>query len=112
MYLGRIVEIADKRTLFATPRHPYTRMLLDAIPDLALTGKPRTPVAGEVPSPLDPPPGCTFHPRCPFANDRCRREVPELRLAPGTDAGTGVVACHAVEEGRDVVTPAANRSSP
>ncbi len=96
MYLGRIVELADKRPLFATPRHPYTRMLLDAIPDLAMTGKTRTPVAGEVPNPLTPPSGCTFHPRCPHANDRCRSEVP--MLAPAASAG--MVACHAVEEGR------------
>jgi len=96
MYLGRIVELAPKRTLFATPRHPYTRMLLDAIPDIQMTGKARTPVAGEVPNPLNPPPGCTFHPRCPLANDRCRRERPALRpLADGA-----LVACHAVEEGR------------
>ncbi|HEX7328944.1 MAG TPA: oligopeptide/dipeptide ABC transporter ATP-binding protein [Casimicrobiaceae bacterium] len=97
MYLGRIVELADKRVLFEEPQHPYTRMLLDAIPDLAMTGKARTPVAGEVPSPLAPPPGCTFHPRCPLANERCRREVPALLPA----AGGAAVACHAVEEGRD-----------
>jgi peptide/nickel transport system ATP-binding protein len=96
MYLGRIVELAPKRTLFATPRHPYTRMLLDAIPDIAMTGKARTPVAGEVPNPLDPPTGCTFHPRCPLANDRCRAERPLLRRLDGGEQ----VACHAVEEGR------------
>ncbi|MCW5752952.1 MAG: ATP-binding cassette domain-containing protein [Alphaproteobacteria bacterium] len=96
MYLGRLVEVAEKRALFRQPRHPYTRMLLDAIPDLAMSGRQRIPVAGEVPSPIDPPPGCTFHPRCPFANDRCRREVPELIAAEGGDQ----VACHAVEEGR------------
>ena len=95
MYLGRLVEIADKRTLFRAPRHPYTRMLLDAIPDLAMTGRPRTPVAGEVPSPIAPPSGCTFHPRCPWANERCKQEVPALAAA-----GSNAVACHAVEEGR------------
>ena len=96
MYLGRIVELAPKRTLFATPRHPYTRMLLDAIPDMQMTGKARTPVAGEVPNPLNPPPGCTFHPRCPLADERCRAERPVLRrLEDGAQ-----VACHAVEEGR------------
>ncbi|HYF61136.1 MAG TPA: oligopeptide/dipeptide ABC transporter ATP-binding protein, partial [Burkholderiaceae bacterium] len=96
MYLGRIVELAPKRTLFATPRHPYTRMLLDAIPDIRMTGKGRTPVAGEVPNPLNPPTGCTFHPRCPLANARCRAERPALAtLADGAQ-----VACHAVEEGR------------
>jgi peptide/nickel transport system ATP-binding protein len=96
MYLGRIVELADKATLFATPQHPYTRMLLDAIPDIAMSGKARTPVAGEVPNPLAPPPGCTFHPRCPYANDRCRIEVPVLKRAPTG----GVVACHGIEERR------------
>jgi peptide/nickel transport system ATP-binding protein len=96
MYLGRIVELADKATLFATPQHPYTRMLLDAIPDIAMSGKARTPVAGEVPNPLAPPPGCTFHPRCPYANDRCRIEIPVLKRAPTG----GVVACHGVEERR------------
>jgi len=96
MYLGRVVELGDKASLFERPQHPYTRMLLDAIPDLAMSGKARTPVAGEVPNPLSPPPGCAFHPRCPFANERCRREVPMLAPAPTG----GVVACHAVEEGR------------
>jgi len=91
MYLGRIVELAPAAELFARPRHPYTRMLLDAVPDLQMSGKPRTPVAGEVPNPLAPPPGCAFHPRCPHANERCRREVP-----PVIDN----VACHAVAEGR------------
>jgi peptide/nickel transport system ATP-binding protein len=96
MYLGRIVELASTRRLFATPQHPYTRMLLEAVPDLSMTGKARTAVAGEVPNPLDPPPGCPFHPRCPHANERCRREVPRLLPAP---AG-GEAACHAVEERR------------
>jgi peptide/nickel transport system ATP-binding protein len=99
MYLGRIVELAPRRLLFEAPRHPYTRMLLDAIPDLDMTGRARTPVAGEVPNPLNPPPGCTFHPRCPHANARCRSEVPQLRLVPHA-GGTAEVACHAVEEGR------------
>ena len=102
MYLGRIVEIADKATLFRQPQHPYTRMLLDAIPDLAMTGKSRIPVAGEVPNPLSPPSGCAFHPRCPFANERCRREVPQLLESPETAARGALdrVACHAVEERR------------
>jgi peptide/nickel transport system ATP-binding protein len=91
MYLGRIVELASTAQLFARPRHPYTRMLLDAVPDLAMSGKPRIPIAGEVPNPLAPPPGCAFHPRCPHANERCRRERPQV-----IDA----VACHAVEEKR------------
>ncbi len=98
MYLGRIVELAPTRDLFADPLHPYTRMLLDAVPDLEMTGEARVAVAGEVPNPLDPPPGCTFHPRCPFANERCRRESPALKPAGADRAGE--VACHAVEEGR------------
>jgi peptide/nickel transport system ATP-binding protein len=101
MYLGRLVEIADTATLFARPRHPYTRMLLDTLPDLTLSGRPREPVAGEVPNPIDPPAGCAFHPRCPFANERCRIERPELR----SDAAT-LVACHGVEEGRLPAMPA------
>jgi peptide/nickel transport system ATP-binding protein len=95
MYLGRLVEIADTAALFARPRHPYTRMLLDTLPDLSLSGRQREPVAGEVPDPIDPPAGCAFHPRCPYANERCRRERPELRA----DA-EALVACHGVEEGR------------
>jgi peptide/nickel transport system ATP-binding protein len=99
MYLGRIVELAPRARLFAAPGHPYTRMLLDAIPDLDMTGRARTPVAGEVPNPLSPPSGCTFHPRCPHANDRCRREPPVLKLHRHA-GGEAQVACHAVEEGR------------
>ncbi|HET7525531.1 MAG TPA: oligopeptide/dipeptide ABC transporter ATP-binding protein [Burkholderiaceae bacterium] len=95
MYLGRLVEWADKATLFRTPRHPYTRMLLDAIPDIAMTGRARTPVQGEVPNPLSPPAGCAFHPRCPHANERCSRERPALLEFKGLR-----VACHAVAEGR------------
>jgi peptide/nickel transport system ATP-binding protein len=100
MYLGRIVELAPTRQLFSRPQHPYTRMLLDAVPDLELTGKPRTAVAGEVPNPLDPPSGCAFHPRCPWANARCRREVPALKPASRPGSEPVLVACHAVEEGR------------
>ena len=99
MYLGKLVELAPKPTLFAAPRHPYTRMLLDAIPDLEMTGRARTPVAGEVPNPLNPPSGCTFHPRCPHANERCRTEAPVIKLYRHA-AGDSQVACHAVEEGR------------
>ena len=95
VYLGRMVELAPAKSLFRAPRHPYTRMLLDALPDLEMTGRPRKMVEGEIPSPIDPPPGCAFHPRCPLANDRCRREVPQPVLA-----GDATVACHAVEEGR------------
>jgi peptide/nickel transport system ATP-binding protein len=95
MYLGRLVELATKDELFAAPRHPYTRMLLDAIPDIGMSGRSRTPVQGEVPNPLNPPSGCSFHPRCPHANERCRSERPVL-----TTFDSVQVACHAVAEGR------------
>ena len=95
MYLGRLVEVGPTRDLFRAPRHPYTRMLLDAVPDLDLTGRPRKPVEGEIPNPIEPPKGCPFHPRCPFANSRCRSELPLL-----LSAGSALVACHGVEEGR------------
>jgi len=95
MYLGRLVEVAPGRQLFAAPRHPYTRMLLDAVPDLDMTGRARKPVLGEIPNPITPPSGCPFNPRCPLANGRCRSEVP----ASVTDE-FGTVACHAVTEGR------------
>jgi peptide/nickel transport system ATP-binding protein len=99
MYLGRIAELAPAETLFTAPRHPYTRALMEAIPDLDMTGRQRIPVGGEVPSPINPPSGCAFHPRCPLANDRCRVEAPGL-LPPAGQPQT-MVACHAVEEGRD-----------
>jgi peptide/nickel transport system ATP-binding protein len=95
MYLGRLVELADKHTLFSAPKHPYTKMLLDAIPKMHDTGKARTPVQGEVPNPLNPPKGCAFNPRCPLVNDRCKTERPVL-----TNIGGIKVACHAVQEGR------------
>ena len=94
MYLGRIVEIADTKTLFTRPLHPYTRMLQSAIPDITMSGKPRTPVAGEVPNPLDPPTGCPFNPRCPHARDICRQERPPLDPFDGAK-----VACHGIYDG-------------
>jgi peptide/nickel transport system ATP-binding protein len=87
MYLGRIVEIAPARELFDHPRMPYTKMLLGAVPDLAMSGRQRIPVKGEIPNPIDPPPGCAFNPRCPLAFELCRREAPAL---------INGVACHAV----------------
>jgi peptide/nickel transport system ATP-binding protein len=96
MYLGRIAELAPAESLFRRPRHPYTRALMEAIPDLDMTGRVRIPVGGEVPSPITPPTGCAFHPRCPLAGPRCKAERPELK-----PAGDAMVACHAVEEGRD-----------
>jgi peptide/nickel transport system ATP-binding protein len=95
MYLGRLVEVAETAELFRQPRHPYTRLLLDTVPDIDMTGRIRPPILGEVPNPIDPPSGCAFHPRCAFANERCRRERPALRAEGG-----GLVACHAVEEAR------------
>ncbi|MBD2845388.1 dipeptide ABC transporter ATP-binding protein [Paenibacillus sp. IB182496] len=91
MYLGRVVEIADRDTLFEQPRHPYTAALLEAVPvDSPHERKPRTLLTGELPSPADPPPGCAFHPRCPRAQARCRIETPLLTEQPG---GT-YSACH------------------
>ncbi|PTM39118.1 oligopeptide/dipeptide ABC transporter ATP-binding protein [Bosea sp. 124] len=92
MYLGRLVEVSEGRQLFANPRHPYTRMLLDAVPDLAMVGKSREAVKGEIPNPISPPSGCTFHPRCPLVFDRCRVENPSV---------IDGVACHAVNAGRE-----------
>jgi peptide/nickel transport system ATP-binding protein len=91
MYLGRLVEVSEGRQLFSNPRHPYTRMLLDAVPDIAMVGKAREGVKGEIPNPISPPPGCTFHPRCPLAFERCRSEAPPMIEG---------VACHAVNGAR------------
>ncbi|MEI4196932.1 ABC transporter ATP-binding protein [Roseovarius sp. E0-M6] len=96
MYLGRIIEQAKVETLFQRPLHPYSKLLLDTIPDIHAPHRAKDSQAGEPPSPLNPPPGCAFHPRCPFANERCRHEEPDL-LEHVQDV---VVACHAVEEGR------------
>ncbi|WP_457585022.1 ABC transporter ATP-binding protein [Ensifer canadensis] len=89
MYLGRIVESADNETLWSDPRHPYTRALMEAVPD---PSRPRhaAPLGGDLPSPSNIPSGCRFHTRCPLATDRCRAEEPEFRsIAPGHE-----VACH------------------
>ncbi len=83
MYLGKVVELGQKHDVFKNPQHPYTRMLLDAIPDLHMTGRARTPVAGEVPNPLNPPSGCTFHPRCPQAVASCSQVAPTLKVTHG-----------------------------
>ncbi|WP_395542408.1 ABC transporter ATP-binding protein [Neotabrizicola sp. sgz301269] len=90
MYLGRIVEEAATETLFADPKHPYTQLLLQTIPNVADPQRDREIAAGEVPSPLNPPSGCTFHTRCPLATDRCKGERPELLSKP--DGAR--VACH------------------
>ena len=91
MYLGKLVEIADRRTLFASPKHPYTRALLSAVPVPDPTAKrDRIILTGDVPSPINPPSGCRFHTRCPYVFDRCRVEEPQLR-----ERGSGqLAACH------------------
>ena len=92
-----LVEIADADDAVRAGRCTPTRACCSTrSPTSTMSGRPRTPVAGEVPNPLDPPPGCAFHPRCPFANDRCRASGPELKPTPTG----GMAACHAVEERR------------
>ncbi len=89
LYLGRLVEEAPARELFADPKHPYTRMLLDAVPDIEMEGKERLAIAGEIPNPVNPPPGCHFHPRCPFVMPHCRTDIP-----PAFDVSGAGVRCH------------------
>jgi dipeptide transport system ATP-binding protein len=97
MYLGKAVEHGTRAAIFTAPQHPYTRALLASSPiaDPSRRGQ-RIKLKGELPSPLNPPSGCPFHPRCPLANERCRIEVPALKHLRGR-----LVACHAVEEGRE-----------
>ena len=99
MYLGRIVEIAEGRTLFNDPRMRYTKILLGAVPDLSMSGRQRIPVKGEIPNPINPPSGCTFNPRCPMAFDLCRQQAPEL---------IGGVACHVVNQPVTTAVPTAS----
>jgi peptide/nickel transport system ATP-binding protein len=90
MYLGRVVEIAPTEALFAAPNHPYTSALLTEVPRIDRKRRTFVPIKGEIPSPLNPPAGCHFHPRCPHAMPRCSTEVPPLRvIAPGRQS-----ACH------------------
>jgi peptide/nickel transport system ATP-binding protein len=91
MYLGRFVETGPADEVFAHPRHPYTRLLLETIPDVQHPNRDRQPLSGEVPSPIDPPPGCPFHPRCPQAEAQCRQARPPLELRDGRE-----VACFLV----------------
>jgi peptide/nickel transport system ATP-binding protein/oligopeptide transport system ATP-binding protein len=94
MYLGKLVEIASAKALYGEPRHPYTRALMSAIPEPdPKTRRQRIVLGGEVPSPMNPPSGCPFHPRCPQAMDRCRTEVPVLKRSPDAESGH-VVSCH------------------
>jgi peptide/nickel transport system ATP-binding protein len=90
MYLGRVVELARTEDLFAAPQHPYTRALLDEVPRLDPHKHSFSAIEGEMPSPLHPPSGCHFHPRCPIAAERCSIERPALRQV---DAGR-LAACH------------------
>ncbi|MBV8660376.1 MAG: ATP-binding cassette domain-containing protein, partial [Burkholderiales bacterium] len=94
MYLGAAVEQGDKHILFARPLHPYTRALMRATPTMhGDDGAPKLDISGELPSPLAPPSGCAFHPRCPYAEARCRSEAPALRPLEGR-----MVACHLAEK--------------
>lgn len=95
MYLGRVVELADTETLYATPMHPYTKALFASVPTLGTGRADFKPIEGEIPSPLNPPKGCAFHPRCPFAGPRCRREIPGLSRPETTTS----VACHLYDGG-------------
>jgi len=97
MYLGRLCEVAEVDHIFDNPLHPYTRLLLETIPDVEMTGKKKAPVAGEIPNPIDPPSGCAFHPRCPLAAAHCQKVRPELATL---DSGVQV-ACHAVVQGSE-----------
>jgi peptide/nickel transport system ATP-binding protein len=89
LYLGRLVEEAPAGTLFAEPKHPYTQMLLDAVPDVSMETIEREPIAGEIPNPINPPSGCHFHPRCPYAMARCKTVTP-----PAYQSGGATVRCH------------------
>jgi peptide/nickel transport system ATP-binding protein len=91
LYLGALVEEAPKETLFASPLHPYTRMLFDAAPKLDAFGREVDVPKGEIPDPINPPLGCSFHPRCPLATSKCKKTRPEMRLIGNTR-----VACHHV----------------
>ncbi len=95
MYLGRIVEKSPADRLFSRPAHPYTRAMLEAVPDINGIGVVRDPIPGETPSAISPPSGCAFNPRCLYRNERCENEIPELKAFDD-----GMVACHAIEEGR------------
>jgi peptide/nickel transport system ATP-binding protein/oligopeptide transport system ATP-binding protein len=96
MYLGKIMEIAPTSEIFARPTHPYTEVLLDAYPEPnpRLRDRERMVVEGDVPSPADPPSGCVFHTRCPYAQEKCVVEVPQLTTIDPMDAERGQVACH------------------
>ncbi len=93
LYLGKLVEVQEGKELFKNPQHPYTKLLLDAVPDLEMTGRKRKQVEGEIPNPIDPPSGCAFHPRCSLVHDRCKQEAPVLKTHGKCEA-----ACFALEK--------------
>ena len=88
--------MAAAKSVFNNPRHPYTKLLLETLPDISMDRRDRPPMAGEVPNPMNPPPGCVFHPRCPLAADVCAREIPRQVIVDDT-----MIACHAVARGWD-----------
>lgn len=100
MYLGEFVEMADKKSLFTNPQHPYTKALLSAIPSVQKEKRrERIILTGDIPSPIDPPTGCRFHTRCPFAQKRCKVEAPQLRQVAEVGMKQGhIAACHYIEE--------------
>jgi peptide/nickel transport system ATP-binding protein len=105
MYLGKIVETASAEQVCTHPRHPYTKALLRAVPEPDPTRRKRSlPLTGEVPNPIDPPSGCTFHTRCPFADAQCRQAVPDLETKPDLDA-SHTVACHYADQELELPDP-------
>jgi len=100
LYLGRLVEEAPAHELFAEPKHPYTRMLLDAVPDIGMEGVERRSIAGEIPNPINPPRGCHFNPRCPYVMPHCKTIVPPLY-----QVGSAKVLCHLYADGVDAALP-------
>jgi peptide/nickel transport system ATP-binding protein len=100
LYLGRLVEEAPARELFSAPKHPYTKMLLEAVPDIGMEGVERLSIAGEIANPINPPPGCHFHPRCPYVMPQCRSVVPPLYTV-----GNARVLCHLYAEGVGGIAP-------
>lgn len=104
MYLGRLVEAGPAEQIFGNPEHPYTKLLMDTVPDIGMNRRDRAAVTGEVPNPINPPSGCSFNPRCPLATDKCRASSPETVQR----GGGRVVACHAVTDARQSKTATAS----
>jgi peptide/nickel transport system ATP-binding protein len=108
MYLGRLVEAGPADQIFTAPEHPYTKLLMDTVPDITMNHRNRVAVTGEVPNPIDPPAGCSFNPRCPLAAEKCRKTSP----ATIERGGGRVVACHAVADERETEFPATPQHVP